>query len=177
MSIFDIIIAIILLIGFIKGIKDGLLIEAASLIALVVGIYGAIHFSYFAGDFLKTKVDWEERYITLAAFTVTFVVIVIVIGAAGRLLTKLAKFALLEWVNKIAGGLFGALKWALIISVVLLIFDRFNSKMTFITPETKQQSMLYKPMKNLAPMLFPNFIKVTPEEEKEQQDILEELNL
>lgn len=177
MGIFDIIIAVILIIGFIKGIKDGLFVEAASLIALIAGIYGAIHFSYIVGDFLKTKVSWEERYITLAAFAATFLIIVLVISLAGKLLTKIADFALLGWANKIAGGIFGSLKWALIISVVLLIFDRLNSKITFVTPEEKEKSILYEPVKNLAPMLFPNIIKSSPDDTTDKKNILDELNL
>jgi membrane protein required for colicin V production len=71
MSIFDIIIAAVLLYGFIKGIKEGLFVEAASLVALILGVYGAIHFSYIAGDYLKTRLDWEPKYITLIAFAIT----------------------------------------------------------------------------------------------------------
>lgn len=167
MAIFDIILAVILIIGFVKGLKDGLFVEAASLVALIAGVYGAIHFSYIIGNYLTSKVQWEERYITLAAFATTFVIIVVVISLLGRLLTKLADFAMLGWINKIAGGIFGALKWALIISIALLIFDRFNNKITFITPENKAKSILYEPVKNLAPMLFPNLIKGSVETEQQ----------
>jgi membrane protein required for colicin V production len=163
MGTFDIILAVILLIGFIKGLKDGLFVEAASLVGLVAGVYGAIHFSYIVGDYLKVRVNWDEKYITLTAFAITFAVIVLVIALAGKMLTKLANFAQLGWINKIAGGLFGSLKWALIISVVLLVFDRFNSKISFVSPEDKAKSILFEPVKNLAPTLFPDFIRNLPD--------------
>ena len=52
MSIIDIVLAALLLFGFIRGLFKGLFVEIASLVALVLGIYGAIHFSYFAADLI-----------------------------------------------------------------------------------------------------------------------------
>lgn len=176
MNIFDIIIAVILIFGFIRGLMKGLFVEIASLVALVAGVYGAIHFSYFVGDYLQTKVSWEESYITLVSFAITFAIIVLAISLLGKLLTKLADFAFLGWINKILGGVFGALKIALIFSVIILIFDKFNSVITFVKPEDRAKSILYEPVRKLAPTLFPNLIKYvdineeqeeTPEEQKQ----------
>jgi membrane protein required for colicin V production len=168
MGIFDIIITVILVFGFIRGIMKGLFVEVASLVALVAGVYGAIHFSYFVGDYLHTKVSWEEKYITLASFAVTFALIVLGISLLGKLFTKLADFAYLGWINKILGGVFGALKLALILSVVLMVFDKFNNTIPFVDKETKDTSILYEPVRKLAPMLFPNLIKYSEDKEKQE---------
>lgn len=159
MGVFDIIIAAILVFGFIRGLFKGLFVEVASLVALVAGVYGAIHFSYFVGDFLKEKVSWQEQYITLVSFVVTFALIVLAISLLGKLFTKLADFAFLGWINKALGGVFGALKLALILSVILMVFDKFNNTIPFVDDEEKEKSMLYEPVRKLAPMLFPNLIK------------------
>ena len=115
MNYLDIILGIVLVLGLFKGLKNGLLIEIASLIALILGVYGAIHFSYYAVDFLNEKVDWSEHAINLTAFAVTFIIIVVVITLAGRLLTKVASLAMLGIVNRILGGVFGLLKSAFIL--------------------------------------------------------------
>jgi membrane protein required for colicin V production len=159
MGIFDIVIAVILAFGFIRGLMKGLFVEVASLLSLVVGIYGAIHFSYFVGDYLHTKVSWEENYISLVSFVITFALIVLVISLLGKLFTKLADFAYLGWINKILGGIFGALKLALILSIILMIFDRFNNTIPFVEEDTKESSILYKPVRGLAKTLFPSLIK------------------
>lgn len=170
MTIFDIILTIVLLYGFIKGIKEGLFVEVASLIGLIAGIYGAIHFSHITADYLKVKVSWEERYITIIAFALTFTFIVIIISLAGKILTKIANFAHLGWINKIGGGVFGALKWALIFSVIIMVFDKLNSSITFVKPEDKAKSILYEPVKNLAITLFPDFVKNVPNKPKPEND-------
>ncbi|NRD18811.1 CvpA family protein [Winogradskyella eckloniae] len=159
MSIIDIVLAALLLFGFIRGLFKGLFVEVASLVALVLGVYGAIHFSGFAAGFLESKVDWAERTINIVAFAITFVVIVLAIGLAGKALTKLADFAALGIINKLAGAVFGALKIGLILSVVLIVFHKMNNTLPFMEKEDLEKSMLYKPVKSLAPLIFPNLIK------------------
>ena len=164
MNTFDIIIAALLLFGFIRGLFKGLFVEIASLIALIAGVYGAIHFSYFVGDFLADRVAWEERYITIVSFAITFAIIVLTIGLLGKLFTKIADFASLGMVNKILGGIFGTLKIGFILSIVLIVFTKLNNTIPFISEDQKEESILYEPVKNFAPTFFPNFLTVVNNE-------------
>ncbi|WP_299365138.1 CvpA family protein [Winogradskyella sp.] len=165
MSIIDIILAALILFGFIRGLFKGLFVEIASLLALVLGVYGAIHFSYFAADFLESRVDWNEKTINIIAFAITFVIIVLAISLAGKALTKLADFAALGMLNKLLGGVFGALKIGLILSILLIVFNKLNKTLPFMEKEDLEKSALYGPVKSLAPMIFPNLIKSEEEQE------------
>ena len=80
MNIFDIIIAALLLFGFVRGLMKGLFVEVASLAALVGGVYGVIHFSYLISNFLEQQVTWKTEYVSLVAYAVTFIVIVVMIS-------------------------------------------------------------------------------------------------
>ena len=159
MNIFDIIIAALLIFGAVRGVMKGLFIEVASLVALLGGVYGAIHFSYFIGDYLKESVSWSEEYISLAAFAGTFIVIIIIISLLGKMLTKLANFAALGVINKLLGGVFGVLKIGLILSIVFIFFGKMNNTIPFIKKETLEKSILYEPVKKIAPTIFPSIIK------------------
>lgn len=170
MNTFDIIIAALLLFGFVRGLMKGLFVEVASLVALVAGVYGAIHFSHFLGDWLKNSVNWDEKYVKLAAFAGTFVAILVIITLAGKILTKIADFASLGILNKILGGVFGALKIGLILSVIFIFFGKINNAIPFVKQETLNQSILYKPVKKIAPMIFPSIIKDTPKETPEENN-------
>jgi membrane protein required for colicin V production len=150
----------------------GLFVEIASLLALVLGVYGAIHFSSFAADFLQSKVDWNEKTLNIVAFAITFVIIVLTISLAGKALTKLADFAALGILNKLLGGVFGALKIGLILSVLLMVFNKLNKTLPFIETQDLEDSVLYEPVKSLAPMVFPNLIK----SDDEQNDVAENTN-
>jgi len=164
MNTFDVIISALLLFGFIRGLFKGLFVEIASLISLIAGIYGAIHFSYFVGNFLASRVTWDEKYITIVSFAITFGIIVLVIALLGKLFTKIADFASLGLLNKLLGGVFGALKLGLILSIVLLVFNKLNNNIPFISNTQQEASILYEPVKNLAPALFPNFLKIVEDE-------------
>ena len=167
MNFFDIGIAVLLIFGFVRGVMKGLFVEVASLIALIGGVYGAIHFSYFIVDFLKEYVSWSQEYISLAAFAGTFMVIIITISVLGKMLTKLANFASLGVINKILGGVFGALKIGLILSVVFIFFGKMNNTIPFVNKETLEKSILYAPVKNIAQTIFPAIIKADGEAEIE----------
>ena len=51
----DLILGGILVYGAIKGLMKGLIVEIAGLMALVIGVWGAIHFSDVVGDYLVQK--------------------------------------------------------------------------------------------------------------------------
>lgn len=159
MAVIDIILGALILFGLIRGFMKGLFVEVASLLALVAGVYGAIHFSNFAANFLMEKVSWDEKYINIVAFAITFIIIVLAIGLAGKALTKLANFAALGILNKLLGGVFGGLKIAVILSVILMVFDSLNNTIPFASEEDLQDSVLYQPVKSLAPMIFPKLSK------------------
>ncbi|WP_375236285.1 CvpA family protein [Winogradskyella sp.] len=159
MSIIDIVLGALLLFGLIRGAVKGLFVEIASLCALVLGVFGAIHFSYFVSDLLESKVDWDEKTMNIIAFATTFVIIVLAISLAGKALTKLADFAALGMLNKLLGSVFGALKIGLILSVLLIVFNKLNKTLPFMEEDELEESILYKPVKSLAPMIFPTLIK------------------
>ncbi|QLG45528.1 CvpA family protein [Costertonia aggregata] len=159
MGFLDIILGLLLLWGLWKGLKNGLFVELASLIALIAGIYGAIHFSYIAGDYLSKNMEWNERYINITAFIITFIAIVLIVHLAGKFLTKIADFAMLGLLNKIAGALFGALKVAIILGALLIFFERANSSLRLIKNDFVEESVLYEPVKEIGAFVFDAVLK------------------
>ena len=170
MSFFDIVIGILLVWGLYKGLKNGLFVEVASLVALIAGIYGAIHFSYITGEYLAERFDWSEQYLKIAAFLITFFAIIIVVNLAGKFLTKIADFAMLGLLNKIAGGIFGMLKVAVILGALLIFFERLTSSFDIINEETKQESVFYEPIKEIGALVFS---LVLEDEENDPEDEIE----
>ncbi|HET8738081.1 MAG TPA: CvpA family protein [Pricia sp.] len=166
MSFLDIILGLFLVWGLWRGLKNGLFIELASIVALIAGIYGAIHFSYFAGDYLAQNMDWDERYINLTAFVITFFIVILVVQLLARLLTKVAQLALLGWLNRLAGGIFGVVKVAVILGALLVFFDRVNTSAGLVKDESIAQSVLYEPIKRIGALIFDKILE-EPVVEKE----------
>lgn len=170
MAIIDIVLGALLGFGLVRGLMKGFFVEVASLIALIAGIYGAIHFSYFVAELLLDNVSWDEKTINIVAFIITFIVIVLFISLAGKALTKLANFAALGFLNKLLGAVFGVLKIGLILSVLLIVFDKMNNTIPFVDEEHTKDSVLYEPVKSLAPLLFPTIIKADDLDAKEAEN-------
>src|SRR5690606_7815899 len=154
MNYIDIVIGLLILFGIVRGLYKGLFVEIASLVALVLGIYCAIHFSYEVGDYMARHVDWEERYVNLAAFILVFCAVIIVVSLAGKLLTKIADFAALGLLNRILGGLFGGLKVAVILGALLVFFEATDNAIRFVDAQKKRTSVLYGPVKEIGETLF-----------------------
>ena len=92
------------------------------------------------------------------AFAVTFLGVVLAIVFIGKILTKLADITALGLINKILGAVFGSLKWALILSVLLLFFDKFNKTIPFVEKEMLDESVMFYPIKSIIPTLIPSIM-------------------
>ena len=80
MNYLDIIIAVLLVVFGIGGWRKGIIIEAATLLGLGLGLYGAFHFSDFTADKLVQYVEIDPKYLHLISFVVTFIVVALVVN-------------------------------------------------------------------------------------------------
>ena len=159
MNLLDIILGIILIYSFFQGTKKGLFVTLASLIGLVLGIIGAVYFSDYAANYINEWFSWKEQTISVVAMSVTFIAIVIIVNWAGKFLTKIVDFAFLGIFNKLLGGVFNMIISAFIVSVIFMFFNEWNATAYVISEEKKNNSYLYDPVANLAPLVLPNLVE------------------
>jgi len=154
MNSIDLVIIIPIVIGFILGMFKGLIKELASFLAIILGIYGAKFFSPWVSNVLVQSFDFSQKIAQPVAYIIVFVAISIVLLFIASSLDKLFDSISLGGLNKFLGGLFGGLKYALIISVLMIVFNVLDTKFNFVNPDTKTDSFLYKPIMNLVPKLW-----------------------
>ena len=159
MNLLDIILGIILIFSFFQGTKKGLFVTLASLIGLVLGIIGAIYFSDYAASYINEWFSWNKQTTSFVAIAVTFIAIVIIVNWAGKFLTKIADFAFLGIFNKLLGGVFNMIISAFIVSVIFMFFNEWNATEYVISEEKKNNSYLYEPIANLAPLVLPSLVE------------------
>lgn len=155
MNILDIILIIPIIWLMYCGFQKGFIIELSSLVALILGIYFAINFSYFASDFLARNFNIGEKYLSAFAFVFTFMLVVFVVFMIGKILEKFVDIILLGFVNKLVGAAFGIIKAAFLLSVILWIINSFDFSKSIIKENTRQESLLYGPIEQFAPMIVP----------------------
>lgn len=177
MNILDLLLSIFLLLGLVRGLFKGFFAELAGLLSLIGGIYAAIHFSGATYAFLDSFINWDEKYMAILSFAVTFFVVALLISLAGSFLTRMVNIIALGLVNRLFGGIFGVLKMAFLASIFMMFFDNFE---IFDAEEaTKEESVLYEPVRAIAPAILPSIIEQvkdkdlfeTPEEEAEIEEL------
>tara|TARA_Y100000385_G_scaffold276208_1_gene321675 strand:- start:56 stop:598 length:543 start_codon:yes stop_codon:yes gene_type:complete len=180
MNYLDIVLAIPLLWGLYKGISKGIVKELATLIALIAGIYGAVHFADNIHPYLKEQFSIETSFLPIVSFAITFIVIVLTIKLIGFILDKIVKAVALSVVSRLLGGVFGILKTGFILSSLLLIVNTFDYYLKLIPLEQKKQSVLYQPISNMVPSIMPNVKdgdSLIKEAKKVWKDAEEKINL
>jgi membrane protein required for colicin V production len=155
MNWIDFVIIILLVFGLARGFINGFIRELASLLALILGIWGAIKFSTFTAERLYDYFDMTGKYVGIIAFMITFIIIVIIIHFLGMLLDKFADKLSLGFLNSLLGLFFGVFKTALILSVIFVVLNAIDAKHHFLPKAKIEDSRLYNPIADIAPAIFP----------------------
>jgi len=154
MNIFDVIILIILLYGLIKGFIKGFIIEVAGIIALILGVTGSFKFARILEVSLNSYVDWSPKTIQIASFIILFIIIIYAVSLLAKMITKTLKIIALGIINRIFGGIFGLLKWCVILSSFVLVSQEINEIITLIPDKTLKDSVSYNLLDKLGGFLF-----------------------
>ena len=139
MNFIDIIAIIALGFGAYRGFRNGIILELAGLLGLIVGIWAGLRLAFIFADYYKENFDIPDNYIPLIAFLTAFLIGIGAVWLAGRLLNKFVNSVALGLPNRIGGAVFGAAKWAFIAGTVLSLIG--NSEV--ISKETRESSTAY----------------------------------
>lgn len=172
MNKLDLFILIPIALGFIFGLFKGLIKELTSLAAIVLGIYGAKLFEPTVSEFLIQKFEFSTKTAQPIAYFLLFVAIAILLLLLAKMLDKFFESMSLGGLNKLLGGIFGGLKFALIVSVLLNVFDAIDNRFSILNKLTKENSIGYKPLMTFGPKLWEEAKK----EHKSKSDFTNEEN-
>ena len=156
MNYLDIIIAVILFLFGFKGLRKGLIIEVVTLLALGVGIYGAMRFSDFTAERLVEYNEVKEEYLNTVAFILTFVLLVIAVNLIGRVVSKAVDAMNLGFIDRLGGFVFGVAKGVLLCSLFVVILNNLQV-MGVVKEEAKQKSKLYPYVEQTVPYLYQGY--------------------
>ncbi len=154
MNYIDLIIALLLAWFAFNGYRKGLVVEVASLAALILGIYAALYFSDVTSSFLIEFFKFSGKYLPIFSFILTFLLVVIAVVFVGKIVEKFVDLILLTFLNKLAGAVFGVLKGALLLSLFIWIFNYFDPDHKILSTETRNSAMLFKHIEEIAPAIY-----------------------
>tara|TARA_B100000787_G_C16196085_1_gene300939 strand:- start:1133 stop:1654 length:522 start_codon:yes stop_codon:yes gene_type:complete len=163
----DIFIVCVLVFGFSRGFIKGLIMELSSLLAIVLGAYGSLKFSdltlnWVSLNFSSQIENIDDNYLKIASFAFTFLIIIVFVSVIGKGLTRVVKMVSLGLINKTLGGLFGAIKYVLVLSFFFVFFENLNSTLFLIDESFFESTVLYEPIIEIGDLLL-NFFNSNKE--------------
>lgn len=167
MNYLDIFIVCVLVFGFFRGFIKGLIMELSSLFAIVLGAYGSLKFSDLTLDWVSLNFssqieNIDDNYLKIASFAFTFLIIIVFVSFIGKGLTRVVKMVSLGLINKTLGGLFGAIKYVLVLSFFFVFFENLNSTLFLIDESFFESTLLYEPIMEIGDLLL-NFFNSNKE--------------
>ena len=126
MNWLDVFILLPLLVGLVRGLMRGLISEIIAIVVVILGVLGARFGAPAFSGWLLSQFAWPQGVCDVVAYILLFLAIAIVLAIVAKLLNKFMKAIHLGWANRLAGGLFGTAKYALIVLVVVFAMDRTN---------------------------------------------------
>ena len=155
MNYLDIALAILLLIGLVRGFMKGFIFEIAVVGALFLGTFAAFKLSYLLQPYVLKMGHMNPSTVNWVCSLLMFILVGVGIFFLAKLFTGLVNMAALGVFNKILGAIFGFLKYAFILSVILYFFNQLDSKYSYLSADKKAESHLYYPIVKMAPALLP----------------------
>lgn len=159
MNLLDIILVILFVPGIIRGLRKGILEQGISLVGIVLGVWLAFRFhDKLAARLQPLMSSASETVIQVVSFAGILVAVILVVLIIASLLTRLAEMATLGWLNRVLGMVFAIATTALVLGILIILFDTVNTKFELVTSPILSESLLYGPLKDLGYFAFP-FLK------------------
>ena len=149
---------IIMIIAVLKGFAKGFVVGVFSLIAFIIGLAAALKLSAVVAKHLQDSSGITARWMPLIAFSLVFLVVVLLVNLGARIIKKTISLAMLGGLDRLAGIILYIIIYTIIFSVILF----FGEKMMLLKPETIKSSKVYSFVAPWGPAIIDNLGKIVP---------------
>ncbi len=155
MNLVGIVLLIILGFGLIKGFMDGFVKQLASIAGFVLGIIAAYLFAGIITEKLALVVDAPISLLLPLSYFIIFLAVAIACSFLGRFLNSMVNMASLGGLNRLGGAVAGFLKYAVILGLIINLYNSLDDNGKIVSQETRQKATLYYPLQQLGGKMLP----------------------
>ncbi|MDR3194721.1 MAG: CvpA family protein [Tannerella sp.] len=155
MNWLDITLAVLAIVGLVKGWMDGFVRQIVTFIAFAAAIYLCSEVAGFLRGYVVQKEWFPEQSVTAGSYAVAFLLIAGLVLLAGRVIHKMISVTPLGFLNRLAGSAFGLLITVLLLSLMLNVLEGVDSQSALVSQETKVESRFYFRVREFAPAIYP----------------------
>lgn len=154
----DAAILVCLIVSLFRGLYKGFTAQIVAIFSIIVGIWMAFKCSTLLCSYMAPHIEVSDKILQVIAFVLIIIVVIVVFHLLGKIIHATFKLVMLGWLDSLLGAVFATFKTALIIGVLLVLFDSVNSQFHLVDEAKLEQSVTYKPVRNVACATLP-FIK------------------
>lgn len=154
MNILDIILAIVLAFGAVQGFRKGIIAQLCGIVGVLLGAWLAFKFGAKLGDWIGVELN------EVVAYVIVFLVAVLVAGLMGRIAAAVLKATGLGIINRLGGLALSVVEYALILSLLLGLFERINVATGWVEPKVLEESVIAGPVQEISDFVFPYLLEV-----------------
>jgi len=146
--------------GAYRGFRKGFIIQSITILSLALATWGGFTFAGKLVPFMQQYFQVSDLAGWIVSFIIVFLLIILLAYISGFIATKLIDIVSLGMINRLSGAVFGVFTNVLILSLLIMLFNRINEKKNYVDAETLEKTYLYKPVEKVAPAIFPeNFFE------------------
>jgi membrane protein required for colicin V production len=158
MNFLDYLILGLLLWGFIAGYRKGLVMILCTLAGVILGGVFALKYMGQAGEKLSGYIHLGLKFSEFLAFLLIFTGVYVVFFFLGKSMSKAISLVMLGFVNRFSGGIFGMLKYFVLISIFMGLVNYYNIQL--FNEDIKQSSAIYSSANELSELISPEIDKI-----------------
>lgn len=155
MAILDIIILAFFVWGAISGFMKGFLKQLATLLGIIVGLLAAKALYVMVAEQYMSKITESATIAQIIAFVLIWIGVPLLFALFAEIFTRALEIISLGWLNRLLGAGLGALKFLLVASLLISVFEFFDADNRIVEKNIKDESALYYPMKDFAGIFIP----------------------
>ena len=154
MELLDIIVLVLFVAGLVSGIKEGLVKQVMGLVGFIAGLFigKAIYLS--VAEKLTPFLGVSEKTTRIIAFALILILVPLLFSLIAWLISKFLKSVGLGWVNRLLGGLVSIVTTALVIGLVFVGIESFDTNEVILSKEKKESSIFFTPLSHTAGVLI-----------------------
>lgn len=152
---FDIIVLVILVIAFFKGIKKGVIRMLVELSIIVVAtIFGGKLASNILPE-LEKITNLSDQWTSVVSYVIAFAIIAVALTLIGSIIQKLINLVSLTFINRIAGGIISMSISVILISILINIILIIDINKDIFKPDMISKSFFFDRVQSVVPAITP----------------------
>lgn len=177
MSWFDIIVSLILLASFVRGVQKGLVMQLARFAAIIIGAIFAGKVAKIILPFLLNTIHISINAAGVISYILAFAVIVFGVILIGKMLHGLFDTLHISFLNKILGAIVGVGSAMIILSILLNLVVILDPEDEVVTKKIKTETFFYSRVQVVVPTIVPYLNKDLWEKYVPEQFRIEEFEV